>query len=405
MAGSGKPRMRVLVLASTYPRWLDDTLPPFVHELARRLAADHEIHVLAPHAKDCKTHEVMDGVEVHRFHYLPARFETLAYSSGMLPGLRRRPWRILALPIFLFAEWLATLRLLRTQRFDAVHAHWLLPHGLIALMARACCGYRPSVLCTSHGADLYGLRGGLARSLQRYVLRHSEHVTVVSRAMLEHLRAELGSAGECSVLPMGVDTQIRFVPPLSPISRSGLLFVGRLADKKGIHVLLEAMATIKDLPDLSLHVIGSGPEEARLKQVCARLKLDKIVDFVGPLPNKDLPPWYQRSAALVFPSVVTAYGDQEGLGLVPVEALACGCPVLASDLPAVKDVIRDRETGLLFPAGDARQLAETLHVLLWDEKLRARLAVQGRAYAQENFDWNHIAARYAALLEDLRPRA
>jgi glycosyltransferase involved in cell wall biosynthesis len=239
--------------------------------------------------------------------------------------------------------------------------------------------------------------------LQRYVLRHSEHVTVVSQAMLEHLRAVLGDVGECSVLPMGVDTQTRFLPPVSPISRSGLLFVGRLADKKGIHVLLEAMAAIKDMPDLSLHIIGSGPEETRLKQLCTQLKLDKIVDFVGPVPNKDLPLWYQRSAALVFPSVVTAYGDQEGLGLVPVEALACGCPVLASDLPAIRDVIRDRDTGLLFPAGDAKQLAEALHVLLWDEKLRARLSARGREYAQENFDWTRIAARYAALLEELRP--
>jgi glycosyltransferase involved in cell wall biosynthesis len=405
MARSGKPRMRVLVLASTYPRWPDDSLPPFVHELARRLAMDHEVHVLVPHATGCKTHEVMDGVQVHRFRYGPESFETLAYSSGMLPGLRRRPWRLLGLPVFLFSEWLATLRLLRQQRFDAIHAHWLLPHGLIALIARALSGYRPALICTSHGADLYGLRGGLARMCRRYVVRHSERITVVSQAMLDDMREEAGDVSNCSVLPMGVDTRERFVPPTSPISRSGLLFAGRLADKKGIHVLLEAMAAIKDMPDLSLHIIGSGPEETRLKQLCTRLKLDGIVDFVGPVPNKDLPPWYQRSAALVFPSVVTAYGDQEGLGLVPVEALACGCPVVASDLPAVKDVIRDRETGLLFPAGDARQLAETLHVLLWDEKLRTRLAARGREYAQENFDWSHIAARYAALIEGLRPTA
>jgi glycosyltransferase involved in cell wall biosynthesis len=403
MVASAASRLRILVLASTYPRWPDDSLPPFVHELARRLTDRYEVHVLVPHAAGCKTQEVMDGVQVHRFRYGPARFETLAYSSGMLPGLRRRPWRILALPIFLCAEWLAAVRLLRAQRFEVIHAHWLLPHGLVALMARACSDYRPAVLCTSHGADLYGLRGGLARFLKRYVLSHSEHVTVVSQAMLEYLRAELGDAGGCSVLPMGVDTQDRFVPPVSPISRSGLLFVGRLADKKGIHVLLESIAAIKDMPDLSLHIIGSGPEEAHLKRQCAELRLDKIVDFVGPVPNKDLPAWYQRSAALVFPSVVTAYGDQEGLGLVPVEALACGCPVLASDLPAVKDVIRDRETGLLFPSGDAKQLAEALHVLLWDEKLRTQLTARGLRYAQENFDWSRIAAGYAALIEGLRP--
>ena len=395
--------MRVLVLASTYPRWPADTLPPFVHELALRLAKQHEVHVLAPHARGCRTHEVMDGVQVHRFRYGPESFETLAYSSGMLPGLRRRPWRLLGLPVFLCAEWYATWRLLRRHEFDAIHAHWLLPHGLIALMARAAGGRRPALICTSHGADLYGLRGALARGLRRLVVRHSERITVVSRAMLEDLHKETGDVANVSVLPMGVDTQTRFVPPASPITRTGLLFVGRLADKKGVNVLLEAMARLKDMPDLSLHVIGSGPEEARLKQQAASLGLEKIVDFVGPVPNRDLPLWYQRSSVLVFPSVVTPYGDQEGLGLVPVEALACGCAVVASDLAAVKDVIRDRETGLLAPAGDARQLAETLHVILWDQELRGRLATQGRTWAVEQFDWNHIAECYGALFAGLQP--
>lgn len=394
--------MRVLVLASTYPRWPADTLPPFVHELALRLGTRHEIHVLAPHARGCKTREVMDGVQVHRFRYGPARFETLAYSSGMLPGLRRHPWRLLGLPVFLLAEWFATLRLLRSQKFEAIHAHWLLPHGLIALMARAVCGYHPAVICTSHGADLYGLRGALARTCRRYVVRHSERITVVSRAMLQDLRREAGDVSHVSVLPMGVDTRTRFVPPVAPTPRNGLLFVGRLADKKGVDVLLEAMAKLKDMPDLSLHIIGSGPEEAALKQQATALGLGRIVDFVGPIPNRDLPLWYQRSAVLVFPSVVTPYGDQEGLGLVPVEALACGCAVVASDLAAVKDVIRDRQSGLLSSAGDAKQLAESLRVILCDQKLRDRLATQGRAWAAEQFDWNRIAERYATLFEGLK---
>lgn len=394
--------MRVLVLASTYPRWPADTLPPFVHELALRLGTRHEIHVLAPHASGCKTREVMDGVQVHRFRYGPEGFETLAYSSGMLPGLRRRPWRLLGLPVFLLAEWFATLRLLRSQKFEAIHAHWLLPHGLIALMARAVCGYHPAVICTSHGADLYGLRGALARTCRRYVVRHSERITVVSRAMLEDLRSEAGEVSHVSVVPMGVDTRTRFVPPAAPTPRNGLLFVGRLADKKGVDVLLEAMARLKDMPDLSLHIIGSGPEEAALKRQATALGLGRIVDFVGPVPNRDLPLWYQRSSVLVFPSVVTPYGDQEGLGLVPVEALACGCAVVASDLAAVKDVIRDRQTGLLSSTGDAKQLAESLREILWDKKLRDRLATQGRAWAAEQFDWNRIAERYAALFEGLK---
>ena len=107
----------------------------------------------------------------------------------------------------------------------------------------------------------------------------------------------------------------------------------------------------------------------------------------------------------VFPSVVTPYGDQEGLGLVPVEALACCCAVVASALPAVRDVIEDKKTGLLVPAGDPAQLAEALHVLLWDKPLCARLALAGRVDVTARFDWDRIAGRYAALLDRITQRA
>src|SRR5579859_4100140 len=96
-AAPEKERARVLVLASTYPRWRNDTVPVFVHELARRLTPDFEMHVLAPHAAGTREEELLDGVSVHRFRYLPERFETLAYGAGILPGLRSRPWRVAAL--------------------------------------------------------------------------------------------------------------------------------------------------------------------------------------------------------------------------------------------------------------------------------------------------------------------
>ncbi|MGE5625200.1 MAG: glycosyltransferase [Bacillota bacterium] len=393
---NGKQAARILVLASTYPRRPDDTLPPFVHELARRLTGEFEVHVLAPHAAGCATHEVMDGVNVHRFRYLPSRFETLAYSSGMLQGLRRRPWRLLALPFFLMGEWFAALRILRRQRFEVIHAHWLLPHGLIALMARALCGYTPAVVATAHGADVYGLKSALARTLKRRVIELAEHVTVVSEAMLLDLRAEAGDAAY-SVLPMGVDTRERFTPPTSAGERHGLLFVGRLADKKGVSVLLDAFVLLRDLPELKLSLIGAGPEEQALRRQVAVLGLKDRVEFVGPVPNRKLPDWYRRSAVLVFPSVVTAYGDQEGLGLVPVEALACGCPVVASDLPAIRDVIRDGETGRLAASGDPVALAGIVRELLSDPGQAQRLAAAGRTYVRARFDWDGVAARYAAL--------
>lgn len=385
---------RILVLTSTYPRWRDDTIPPFVHELARRLTKHHEIHVLAPHTRSAMPYEEMDGVEVHRFRYLPARFETLAYGGGMLPGLRRRPWRLLLLPIFLTAELVATVRLLRRQRYAAIHAHWLLPHGLIAVWARALCGYRPALICTAHGSDVYALRGRLAWMLKRYVIRHCSTVAVVSGAMRDSLNLHM-SAPNIAVLPMGTDTLSRFTPGPSP-RQTQLLFVGRLTPQKGLQVLLRALAAMP-APAPQLVVVGDGPERSALQRQALALGLKDTVEFIGPVANQHLSEYYRRSAIVVFPSVLSKKWAQEGLGLVPIEALACGCAVVASDQPGIRDVIAHGETGLLVEPGDAAALAKTLTKLIQDRGLRERLAAQGRAHVQARFDWNIIADRYAEL--------
>lgn len=394
--------LRILVLASTYPRWPNDTLPPFVHELARRLADKFEVHVLAPHAPGAKTQEQLDGVEVHRFRYLPERFETLAYGGGMLPGLRRRPWRLLMVPVFLMSELISAARLVRSKRIDVIHAHWILPQGLIGVLTRFIAGRKPALLCTAHGADVFALKGIFPKFIKSFTLRRCDRIAVVSTAMAHALSRQFPAVQpRCAILPMGVDTQSRFVPPSGSRDPCLLLFVGRLAEKKGVAVLLKALAlAIRKFPDIHLAIIGDGPQERDLKRQTNELELTKHARFLGALPNHELTGWYQKAMALVFPSVVATNGDQEGLGLVPIEAMACGCPVVASDLPAVRDVITDSETGLLVSPGDAAALAQAIETILADGELRARLAVNARHFVTNRFDWKIIADRYSVILSE-----
>ena len=394
-------KLKLLVLASTYPRWKKDTLPPFVHELARRLTNTFDVHVLAPHAPGAAVHEILDGVQIHRFRYLPESLETIAYSGGMLPGLFSRPWRLLGVPIFLLAQWISAIRLLRRYRFGVVHAHWLLPQGLIAVLAVKVSGVHAGILCTGHGADVFALNGKLVRHLKGYALKNSARVTVVSNAMLDALRSITVIDQRYSVLPMGVDAVNRFVPGSTPPNPRSILFVGRLAEKKGVRFLLEALALIEDRAGIKLRIIGSGTEEAHLRMLTEQLHLNEQVKFEGPVPNQALPDWYQNSAITVFPSIATPYGDQEGFGLVPAEALACGCAVIASDLPAVRDVIRDKETGLLVPPKSSKALADAIESLMADSDLRLRLTKQGRCFIVENLDWSIISIKYNSILEQI----
>lgn len=400
-------RKKVLVLTSTFPRWGGDNEPPFVFELSRRLGEQFDVLVLAPHAAGAKCSESMAGIDVVRFRYFFARWERLAYQGGILANLKRSRWCYLLLPFFFVAQLVALVRILRRQRIDVIHAHWLIPQGLTVAIAGLLLKKMPPLICTSHGGDLLGLNGGLLRPIKRWVIGRSARLTVVSHAMADCALSQGAKPEQLQVISMGVDTRMLFAPG-APIKRANneILFVGRLVEKKGCMYLLDAMPEIlKHHPDARLTIVGDGAMGQELKQHATSLGIAHAVTFCGAIRNAELPGLYRRATLFVAPSIVTAQGDQEGLGLVLVEALACECPVVASDLPAIRDVIIHGETGWLVPQKEPASIARAVLALLAQPELRQQLALNGRSRVVQNFDWESVADRYAALIDELVQRA
>jgi len=391
----------LLVLTSTYPRWPDDVEPGFVHELSRRLVDTYEVHVVAPHFKGAALEEDMDGVRVHRFRYFHPGRKALVYDGGMLMNIQRHPWLLLSLPFFLLAQFRTAWRLARRHRVVLVHAHWVIPQGIVAWVLRLFYRRAPLVI-TSHGGDVYGLNGWLIGFVKRRVYRSSAAVTVVSRTMAEALSQQLPGV-DIRVASMGVDLEETFVSQTPLEERRDMIFVGRLVDKKGVDVLLQAFARVVVLyPGLRLCIVGHGPLRESLESLVAQLGIGEAGEFAGAVPNTQVPGLLNRHAIAVVPSVVAASGDQEGLGLVTIEAMGCGCAVLASDLPAIRDVVQDGDNGLLFEAGNAEALAHCLEALLNDELRRCQLAVAGCESVLERFDWSVAAANYLQIFNSLR---
>jgi colanic acid/amylovoran biosynthesis glycosyltransferase len=382
-------RPRLLVVASTYPATAGDGTPAFVRDLAHAVAEGFDTLVVVPRVPGAATREQDGPVTVERFRYFPRRWEDLAHGA-ILENLRARRSRWLQVPPFLLAEVVAMRRAVRRHRPDVVHVHWVVPQGVAALVGARGVPW----LVTTLGGDVYGLRDPLSRALKSRVLRRAGAVTTMNADMRERLVA-LGAPPErTSVLPMGADLDsVRAATAGVTPEAGALLFVGRLAEKKGVPVLLEALRRLPADLDWSLDVIGDGPLQQRLEKLAAGLP----VRFLGRRGRAELSAALARASVVVVPSVPTASGDQDGLPVALLEAMGSGTAVVASRLPGIDEAIEDGVSGLLVPPGDPDALAAALTRVLTDDDLRERL---GRAASQaaEDHSVSAVGRRYVEVL-------
>ena len=390
-------RKRVLVVTSTFPRWTDDTEPGFVFELSARLSEHFDICVLAPHTRGAKATETIGTIQIVRFRYFFEWGERLAYQGGILANLRHNRLLYLAVPLFLFFETISIIRLLRTEKFDAIHAHWLIPQGLSVALAKLLHSVPCAVVTTAHGSDLHRLKGRLFSAIQRFVIRQTSVLTTVSPPMKIHAESLGGPTGKTQVISMGVDTLNAFTPsPHSPRNPERLLFVGRLSREKGPEVVIRAMPLIlQHFPNAVLEIVGQGPDSHQLRRLMENLHLAQSIVFLGAIPNEQLPEFYRHASFLVFPST-----GEEGFGLVCAEALACECPVVAADRAACRELVIEHKTGLLFQSGDAEDLARKAIHLLASPTLRESLGKAGRELVSKKFEWCIIADRFRTLIDE-----
>lgn len=242
----------------------------------------------------------------------------------------------------------------------------------------------------SPGGAIGAAVAGLYRQLGPRTYPLAQAVLVRSRAYARSARS-LAAVPETlwHVVPNGVDTQ-RFRPRGRAPPGDHLLFVGRLVPYKGLEVLLRALAILR--PGLPLHIAGEGPLRERLETRAKELGVDVL--FLGRVDDEDLPDLYRRARLTLLPSV----NHQEAFGMVLVESMACGTPVVASALPGVEEVAL--HGGLVAPPGDAAALAETIRRALEPGALPRGAALAGPV--RRAFSWDAVTDRleeaYARVL-------
>ncbi|WP_145999115.1 glycosyltransferase family 4 protein [Oceanicoccus sp. KOV_DT_Chl] len=394
----------IVEMTTTYPLSPEDCQPDFIQSLCLRLAENINVNVLAPSSSLMNKHVDTDVglVKVVYYRYFFKGLEQLCYGAGINANIKEKPWRLLLVPLLLAGQLLALSKMTRNSNIDLLHAHWIIPQGLVAVIYKKIFKAKEKILITAHGGDLYSLKSNLLVKLKCWVLNNADHITVVSSPMQSYCINQLGiEANKLSVLPMGVDIAGRFSIK-QPVLRASnaMIFVGRLVDKKGVATLLKALAEL-GRDDWSLKIIGDGPLMPLLVDLCRKLNLDTKVEFLGAVHNTLIADYLYAADIAVMPFEIANDGDQEGLGLTTVEAMACGCAVVVADLPVVADVVTDGVDGLLFQSSNQASLRQTLNRLLADQDLKARLQAASRASVLARFDWQTIGNQYADLIENM----
>ena len=345
-----------------------------VSQLARELGrSGHDVQVLAPHSpsRECQDLDLL--VPLGRSVPLP--------SGGSIARVSLSWWlarRIRAL--------------LKREQYDIIHLH----EPMAPILPLTVLEYSNSVnVGTFHACHN---RQHLYRMSQPLIKRWHQRLhgnIAVSTAAKRYVNSTF--PGDYEIIPNGIDVD-HFSREAEPWpqyqdGKTNIIFVGRLEKRKGLRYLLEAFGRLKwDLPDLRLIVVGPGNPDKDSYHVLGSQNLQDV-EFVGRVPYEDLPRYY--ASADIFCSPATG---AESFGIVLLEAMAAGKPVVASDIEGYRGVLEHGAEGLLFRNKDIESLASALETLVRDPEMRQRMGHQGRTKAEDH-RWEVVARRVEQYYE------
>jgi len=394
--------MKVLYITTSFARYEGDPHSSWIVTLIGHLRKRGiEVEVLAPSFRGLGDHQVQ-GIKVHRYRYFPARWEALTHEDGAPKKIGNPLYAGMVAPYLAAGVWSAA-RLARRERYPLIHVHWPLPQALLGMAARRAGGGR--LVATFYGAELHLARRVPAmKPVLRSLARACDQTVAISSFTARQVEEVTGV--QPVVIPYGAA-----LGPVSDVAppgegRSGqgprqILFAGRLIERKGLPVLLRALALVAEERDVVLHLVGEGHERPGLERLASELGIEGRVHFHGWVSQEELDRLYRTCDLFVLPSVVDSGGDTEGLGVVLIEALRYRKPVIGSEVGGIPDIIEDGVSGLLVPPGEPRALAAAIRRVLDDPALARRLGEDGFQYVAEKFDWERIADKMADLYHSL----
>ncbi len=388
--------LKVLVIVTAFPRHKKDVISPWLWVLLRELSKKGvEIDVLAASFRGLGDAQIW-GLNVMRWRYAPSFLETLSYDVAIPEQLRRNPLYYGIVPLFLAGGFFKSLKLSKTRDYDLIHVNWPVPLSLLALPFKKV----PKIFTFHHSGLTLVEKFPLLQKMFRRILRSADAITVNSSFTKQKLLRIFPDLKRVEAIPWppGWDVENR---PIHEPEKGRILFVGRLVEVKGVEYLLQAFVKVKrEFPSTKLVIVGDGPLRKDLEKLSRKLGIEKDVTFTGWKTGEELIDEYMRASFVVVPSIVDRKGLTESLGVVAIEAMAFGKPVIASKVGGLPDVVTE-DAGVLVTPKNPEALASAILGLLKDPERLVKLSQGAQKRFKERFSKEAIAERYFQLYRDV----
>lgn len=371
--------MNIVVCTQSFPRFKGDVNAPFIFNLAKALSKHEKISIVAPHHESSAEQEEWEDIQIHRFRYASDKRQIMAYT-GSMHKVALKPWNWLLSRSFL-RKASKSIRI-ESERVsaDVLYAHWVLPSGMFTAKARS----GEKLVIHVHGTDFNLMRKSrLLRRISVGVLRKADGILCVSKEQEQVIKRLVSCP--VAVESMGVDLSLFKSKPKEEFDKK-VLFVGRITQAKGVDHIVKAA---RIMPDWNFTIVGDGPYLSELKESANKLV---NVTFTGAVDNGELPKYYHEADLFLLPS------QREGMPVSIIESLACGTPVIATDVGQISEIVINGENGQLI-----EESGESIEVALnsiatqgtWKQmSLNAPSSVSDR-------DMNEVAKRIISFMEEL----
>ena len=390
--------MKILMVTSSYPLFEGDGTAPFIEEIAHAVVArGHQVDIVLPAHPRLRPLE-KDHIRFFPFAYAPSpSLNIWGYAQSLKADRGFKGKTLFVAPFAALATWRAVRTRLRLQAYDIVHAHWVVPGGVLAC-GPAKTAHRPFVI-SLHGSDVFAAeRSRFVGAAARRAFRAAGAVTACSNDLRDRALRLGALADRTRTVPYGVDAEFfRRLDGSSAINsrmrqRLGVgpdqtlvVAVGRLVEKKGFAHLVAAAGG-----DARLHIALVGDGDLHDDLFEQSRENGASVTLAGRFSRTEIRDALHSADIVAVPSVIDSRGNVDGLPNALLEAMAAGSAIVASRVAGIPDVITDGTDGLLVPPADPGALLRALRELAADSEKRRTLARSAEARAHRDLTWSRV---------------